>query len=223
VQFFYHISAKEPTLNINHELYRHIIKSRRTKTGDMVLFRNLRDDVLYSYVVDKIDKNTATMSLKSSEQTPPQNANKLHIGWCITDPKNISHTIAQLNELNLHKLTFIYCKYSQKNFNINIDKLNKILINSSCQCGRIDTLKIDISESLTKFHATYQDSYVVHFSDNHISTHKQNIKNIIIGCEGGFDDDELNIFHKNKIVGLGKPHILKSTTAVVATASLLST
>lgn len=139
------------------------------------------------------------------------------------DPKNIADTLVQLNELNIYKLTFIYCRYSQKNFSINLPKLNKILINSSCQCGRIDILQLYVCESLQIFHEIYQDSFLVNFSDNHISNHTKDIKDIIVGCEGGFSNDELANFHKDKIVGLGQTNILKSTTAVVTTAALLST
>ncbi len=217
MQFFYHSEAKAKTLDIDGELYRHIAKSRRAKMGDIVMFHNLHDDLLYSYIVEEITKRAVSLSLKDSTKTAPKPSSKLHIGWCITDPKNIGDTLAKLNELNLHKLTFIYCDFSQKNFAINIDKLDKIVINSSCQCGRTDKIELDICESLAKFHEIYPDSFVLNFCDNHISKQIKDIKHIVVGCEGGLSETELANFHIDKIVGLGQPYILKSSTAVVAT------
>ena len=40
--------------------------------------------------------------------------NKLHIGWCVIDPKTVEKYIASLNEIGVDKITFIYADYSQK-------------------------------------------------------------------------------------------------------------
>ncbi len=121
MQFFYHHKSKDLTIDIYGELFKHIVKSRRAKISDTIKFRNFVDDMLYNYKIETIDKKTATAQLVSSEKTKQQSLLKLHIGWCITDPKNITQTISQLNELNIFKLTFIYCKYSQQNYKIDIE------------------------------------------------------------------------------------------------------
>ncbi|XPV83978.1 MAG: RsmE family RNA methyltransferase [Halarcobacter sp.] len=80
-----------------------------------------------------------------------ENAKKLHLAWCVVDPKTVEKNIASLNEFGLDKITFISCEYSQKNFKINLEKLEKILLNSSSQCGRSSIIKLENRESLDKF------------------------------------------------------------------------
>ncbi|XPV54809.1 MAG: hypothetical protein ACNI3H_07545 [Halarcobacter ebronensis] len=55
------------------------------------------------------------------------------MAWCIVDPKTIEKELPYLNELGVRKITFISCDYSQKNFKLNFEKLEKILVNSSSQ------------------------------------------------------------------------------------------
>ena len=44
--------------------------------------------------------------------------------------------------------SLLFIDYSQKNFKINIEKIEKILINSSCQCGRSNIIKLDVCKTL---------------------------------------------------------------------------
>ena len=69
----------------------------------------------------------------------------------MVDPKIVEKSIASLNELGVDKITFIYCEYSQKNFKPNFEKLEKLLINSSSQCGRSSIIKLDSCNSLKEF------------------------------------------------------------------------
>jgi len=94
--------------------------------------------------------------------------------------------------------------------------LEKILINSSQQSGRDNLMNLNILNSLEEFIKIYPDAKILNFSKNQI---KENIKSIVIGCEGGFSSDEINLFNKEDIVGFKTSQILKSQTAVCAVAS----
>jgi 16S rRNA (uracil1498-N3)-methyltransferase len=121
--------------------------------------------------------------------------------------------------LGVDKVTFIYCQYSQKKYKINFDKLDKLLINSSQQSGRSDIIKIDICDSFQNFLSLYPNSYLFNFSSNHIDTKKSDIQTIILGCEGGFSDNEISLINKENIIGINSNIILKSETASITIAS----
>jgi len=145
----------------------------------------------------------------------------IHLGWCIIDTKNIEKTIASLNEIGLSKITFIKCKYTQSKYKINFDKLNKLLQNSSSQCGRSDIIQLDTCNSLEEFIKNNPDTYMFNFSKNNINDKKDDIKTILLGCEGGFSTDEVNMLSEDKIVGCNINAILKSETASISIASIL--
>jgi len=45
------------------------------------------------------------------------------------------------------------------------------------------------------------------------------LKSVVVGCEGGFSDDEIKLFKSDDIVGFSTPLILRSQTAVCAVSS----
>ncbi|MFK2822808.1 16S rRNA (uracil(1498)-N(3))-methyltransferase [Arcobacter sp. YIC-80] len=219
MQFSYHENASDTTLNINNDTYKYLIKARRHKIDDEIYFRNLKDDFIYLYRLDKIGRKDASLTLIEKEEKIIENDKKLHLAWCMVDPKTVEKYIASLNELGVDKITFIYCEYSQKNFKINIEKLNRILYNSSSQCGRSSIIKIEVCDSLEDFLQKNPDSYFLDFSKTNIETKKDDIKTLIIGCEGGFSDDERISFDKEKVVGFTSSLILRSETAIVSASS----
>jgi 16S rRNA (uracil1498-N3)-methyltransferase len=60
---------------------------------------------------------------------------------------------------------------------------------------------------------------MLNFSKNSVDSKKDDIKTIIIGCEGGFSSSEIDKFDKEKIVGFNTKLILKSQTAITAVAA----
>jgi len=218
MQFVYDKNASSPLLTIEDETYKYLFRARRKKIGDIIDFRNLQDDKLYSYRVVSIDKKSASLELIYGESKPVVPAKDLTIGWCIIDPKNIEKTLPSLNEIGVKKIVFIRCAYTQANFKIKKERLEKILINSSQQCGRSSLMKIEFAQSLQDFLSKYLQSYLLNFSQNRVSENRD-IDSIVVGCEGGLSKDEIKLFTPEKVVGLNTPTILRSESAVVAVAS----
>lgn len=219
MQFTYDEFCGNNILEIKDEVYNYLIKARRHKIGDEIYFRNLKDENIYLYKLDFIDKKKALLNLISSEEKVLQNKKQLHLGWCVVDPKTIEKYITSLNEMGVDKITFIYADYSQKNFKINIEKLEKILINSSSQCGRSNIIKLEISKSLDEFIKINPNSYFLDFSSTAVDEKRDDIKTIIIGCEGGFSKNEREKFDKDFVVGFDSNLILRSETAIISVAS----
>lgn len=218
MQFIFHTDAKNETLIIEAELHKYIFKVRRHDIEKELYFRNLKDKNIYKYKVLSIDRRKTTLGLISSKELIIEPSKKLHIGWCIIDFKSIEKNIASLNELGVTKITFIDCEYSQK-YKINYEKLNKLLINSSQQSGRSNIIELDSCNSLDDFLKENENSYMFNFSKNSIDDKKDNIDTIILGCEGGFSNNEIEKFEQNKIVGIDSNIILRSETAAITIAS----
>ena len=219
MQFIYDKNAKNELLKIEDENYNYIVKARRHKLDDILDFRNLEDDFLYSYKISQIDKKSLFLNLLKKEEKIIENSKKIHLAWCIVDPKTIYENIASLNELGIDKITFVYSDFSQKNFKINFEKLEKILINSSSQCGRSSIIKLDICKNIDTFIADNPDTYFLDFSQTSIDSKVLDIKTLMIGTEGGFSKRERELFNKNFIVGFSSNLILKSQTAIISATS----
>ena len=219
MQFIYDKNAKNELLKIEDENYNYIVKARRHKLDDILDFRNLEDDFLYSYKISQIDKKSLFLNLLKKEEKIIENSKKIHLAWCIVDPKTIYENIASLNELGVDKITFVYSDFSQKNFKINFEKLEKILINSSSQCGRSSIIKLDICKNIDTFITDNPDTYFLDFSQTSIDSKVSDIKTLMIGTEGGFSKRERELFNKNFIVGFSSNLILKSQTAIISATS----
>ena len=219
MQFTFHKDAGKETLVVEEELNKYLFKVRRHKSDEKLFFRNLIDNNIYEYQIQDIHRKRTTLLLINSEERIIEPENKLHIGWCIIDPKSIEKVIAGLNEIGVSKITFIQCQYSQKQYKINFDKLEKLLINSSQQCGRSSIIKIESSNSMDEFIDKYPDTFMFNFSSNHVQTYANSIKTILIGCEGGYSSDEISKIKSDKIVGINSNLILRSETAIVSVAS----
>lgn len=219
MQFIYDKNAKNDLLKIEDENYNYIVKARRHKLDDILDFRNLEDDFLYSYKISQIDKKSLFLNLQKKEEKIIENSKKIHLAWCVVDPKTIYENIASLNELGVDKITFVYSDFSQKNFKINFEKLEKILINSSSQCGRSSIIKLDIYKNIDTFIKDNPDTYFLDFSQTSIDSKVLDIKTLMIGTEGGFSKRERELFNKNFVVGFSSNLILKSQTAIISATS----
>lgn len=219
MQFIYDKNAKNELLKIEDDNYNYIVKARRHKLDDILDFRNLEDDFLYSYKISQIDKKSLFLNLLKKEKKVIENSKKIHLAWCVVDPKTIYENISSLNELGVDKITFVYSDFSQKNFKINFEKLEKILINSSSQCGRSSIIKLDIYKNIDTFIKDNPDTYFLDFSKTSIDSKVLDIKTLMIGTEGGFSKRERELFNKNFVVGFSSNLILKSQTAIISATS----
>lgn len=218
--YLYHKEAGEPQLTLVGDEHRYIFKVRRHQVGETLYLRNLEDGVLYRYLITFIDKRSVILELQESQTLDVKAKNPLHIGWCVIEPKNIEKVLPSLNEMGVEKITFIYCKRSQKSFKVDFKRLEKILLNSSQQSGRSEMMQLEIADDLESFLKNYPQSKMLNFSEKKIGT-QEDIETIVIGCEGGFHEDEMALFKPENIVGLDTPLVLKSESAVCAVAAKL--
>ena len=215
--FVYHKEAGAAFLTLDDESYHYLFRVRRHSVGDVISFANCEDVTLYEYKVLEITKKSASLALCGVTSQPHQTSS-LHIGWCVIDPKVIEKTLPMLNELGVKKITFIMSDRSQKNYKIDIVKLQRIALSSSQQCGRLSLMAFELCPSLDTFLVLYPDSAMIDFSteSNHGVT--RSLETYVIGCEGGFTQRERGLFSKNPIIGIPVASVLRSETAVVTVA-----
>jgi len=212
--YLYQAKAGHASLTLEGDDHRYIFKVRR----HTLYLRNLEDGLLHRYLIIHIDKKSVQLQLQESSTLEIKAKQSLHIGWCVIDPKSVEKVLPSLNEMGVEKITFIYCKRSQKSFKLDFKRLEKILLNSSQQSGRSQMMKLEMAEDLPQFLAEYPQSKMLNFSENNfIGT--TTVDSIVIGCEGGFHEDEVVLFKSENVVGFDTPLVLKSESAVCAVAS----
>jgi len=218
MQYLYHPDASMAVLELSGDRHRYLFKVRRYKAGEVVYLRNLHDGILYGYRIISIDKRSARLRLETEQKLELSARKALHLGWCMIDPKSIEKMLPSLNETGVSRVTFIYCQRSQKSFRPDFKRWEKILLSSSQQCGRSVMMELEMMASLEAFIEKYPQAVLLHFSEQILENQSEH-DTIVIGCEGGFSEEEVALFAPSKIVGLDTPLILRSESAAIAAAA----
>ena len=216
MQFLYHPEAGNEKIWLQKEFYHYLFKVRRHQKGEVVALRNLQDGYLYSYFIEEVTRREAHLRLVDKKHLEIKPKRFFHLLWCIVDPKTIEKTLPTLNEIGVSKISFIYCQRTQKNFKINMQKLQKILINSSQQCGRSELMELEIIASIPEAMRHYKDMVLIDFDEKNL-TCDDNIQRVLIGPEGGISKEERKLF--THIKGLNTNMILRSESATIVVAS----
>ena len=116
MQYLFHPQASQPSLELRGDEHRYIFKVRRHREGEEIALRNLQDNQIHFYTISSLDKKQALLTLSSSKTLEVKAKKSLHIAWCVIDPKSIEKVLPTLNEIGIEKISFIYCKRSQKSF-----------------------------------------------------------------------------------------------------------
>lgn len=218
MQFLYHPKAGTPSLLIEGENHKYLFKVRRFTEGKELIFRNMQDEICYLYKVESISKKEATLIMIEHYHDSKKPSQDIHLIWCIIDTKTIEKTLPMLNQIGLAKITFVYCERSQKNFKPDLDRMKKILINSCQQSGRSDLMALEVLDTLDEVMTRYPDFAVMDFGGE---GEMRDVTSIMIGCEGGFTENEREKLKNRQKVGLKTPFILKSETAALTFVSKL--
>lgn len=221
MKFLLHDTVGADELSVSGDDYKYLIKVRRHKSGDLIAFRSReRLSEEYRYRLERTDGRCAYFSLQSHNHAPNESNHRLHIGWCLVDPKTIEKTLPMLSELGVAKITFIHCRRSQQSFRLDFERYKRIMESSIMQCGRSSLIELSESPNVSTFLKEYNDAVILDFGGEPLGT-DESIETVVIGCEGGFDESERKVFLNHRIRLFPSPMILRSETAAVAIASRL--
>ncbi|WP_456430523.1 16S rRNA (uracil(1498)-N(3))-methyltransferase [Nitratifractor sp.] len=218
MRFVYHAQAGAPSLSIEGEAYRHLFKARRIRKENALHLRNLKDDFLYTYRIETLDRRRAVLALE--EETPLRIAPEktLHLGWCLIDPKSIEKALPSLNEIGVAQITFFHCARSQRSFRPDFERWERIVLRSCEQCGRSVRMRLRQVPELADFLAEEPQAHLLDFSSRRLGC-AEGPEALVVGPEGGFEAQERARFPMERILGLGTASILRSETAVCAAAA----
>lgn len=219
MKFMLSADAGNAALTLSGDEYKYVIKVRRHVAGDIIAFRNrthLHEE--YRYVLENTDGRHASFVLESHQYLPCESPKKLHIGWCLIDPKTVEKVLPMLTEMGVGKITFIACHRSQRNFRFDYERFERIMESSIMQCGRTSVIEFAESPSLSEFLNAHPQSVILDFGGEPLSGEEE-LETVVIGCEGGFHESERRLFAHHKIRHFNSPMILRSESAAVAIAS----
>jgi 16S rRNA (uracil1498-N3)-methyltransferase len=153
---------------------------------------------------------------------------KIFLFQSIIKKDKFEWVVEKATELGVTDIVPVLAERSEKK-DLNIERLRKIAIEASEQCGRgdvpmISTARRGLDECLT----TDCQKMVLHLEGENFITAKRSLEEgdgpigVFIGPEGGWSPDEVEMFHKNNvpIYSLGK-QVLRAETAAIATLSLV--
>lgn len=212
MKFLYSKEAGNDVVFVQDEALMHL-KIRRIKPKKSINLRNLEDEFLYEYQVDEINKKFISLSLVSKAKQKYEKSN-LSLALAMIDSKILEKTLPFLNEMGLDKLILVYSDFSQKNFKLDEKRCEKILINSSQQCGRDNLMQIELFKDVESFCKKYDNVILLDFETDELLDEK-NLKDeiIFVGCEGGFSKKEREFFTRK--VKFKSPYTLKSQSAII--------
>ena len=212
-------NAGKQHITIKGELHKYLIKVRRHTLDDALYFRSKEDiKTLHKYKLVGVDGRSLDIALLSSEVKQIKSDKELHIAWCVIDAKSIEKVLPTLCEMGVSKISFIYCDRSQKNFKLDFKRFDRIVEASMQQSGRTSLMTFDTYKNIAAFITLFPETKVFDFSDN-VLKGESDFKRVLVGCEGGFSQQEKNFLEKQEVFRLATPMILRSESAVVAVAS----
>lgn len=211
--------AGKESLHVRAELYKYLIKVRRHKEGDILHFRTRENlKLLYTYKIETLEPRSANLTLISTEIKEVKSSKSLHVGWCVIDSNAIEKVLPSLCEIGVEMITFISCERSQKSFKLDFKRFERLLEASMQQCGRSNYIEFATCKSVEEFITIHPDTKVFDFCDNTLADY-DDIKTVLIGCEGGFSPDERELLKSLESFRLNTPMVLRSESAVLAVAS----
>ena len=222
---------------IQSELISHLTKDQshyvkgvmRLKVGDLLSIFN--DQGEWNAKIENYEKNKANIKILEKVRNM-KNENNIWLAFSPIRQNPLNFMIQKTTELGIQKFIPIICERSMVK-DINIERIKKIIIESSEQSNRISIPDITKKESLINFLNLFPKKGRIIFCD--INCKKSNLKNvlskkiegptcILIGPEGDFSENERqSIIDLNQTFSISlASNILRAETAAIAAVTLVN-
>ena len=208
----------------------HYVKDvMRLKTGDS--FSVFNDQGEWNAIIESYEKDGARIKILKKVRNKKSEKNV----WLAFSPikqNPLNFMIQKTTELGIQKFIPVICERSVVN-DINIERIKKIIIESSEQSNRLSVPEITKKESLKNFLKLFPKDGCIIFCD--INCNKSNFKNILskkikgpvcilVGPEGDFSENERQlIIELNQTSPLSlASNILRAETAAIAATTIIN-
>ena len=223
--FYSKFNATNKLITINEIDSKHITRSFRKNIGDLIRITNGEGLLCEAEIVEK-GKNIKVKVISRIIHEP----HKLSIHVAISPLKNTSRFewfVEKATELGISQITPVISRYSEKK-KINKDRLERIITSSIKQSNQFFLPKINRVTTFSSFILNNDEEKIMANLRTENKLKKELFTNnsvcILIGPEGGFSDEEINIAKEKKIkeITLGNSR-LRSETAAIYLISALKT
>ena len=221
--FYSKFNANNKLITINETDSKHITRSFRKNIGDQIRITNGKGLLCEAEILEK-GKNIKVKVVSSILHEP----DKISIHVAISPLKNISRFewfVEKATELGINQITPITSRYSEKK-KINTERLERIITSSIKQSNQFFIPKINPIIPFSSFVLNNDEEKIMANLKTNNTLKKElfttNSICILIGPEGGFSDEEINLARENNIkeITLGNNR-LRSETAAIYTISAL--
>ena len=223
--FYSKFNINNKLITINEIDSKHITRSFRKNIGDLIRITNGEGLLCEAEILEK-GKNIKVKVISRIIHEP----DKLSIHVAISPLKNISRFewfVEKATELGISQITPLISRYSEKK-KINKERLERIITSSLKQSNQFFLPKINPVTTFSSFILNNDEEKIMANLRTENKLKKELFKNnsmcILIGPEGGFSDEEINLAREKKIkeITLGNSR-LRSETAAIYLISALKT
>jgi len=200
----------------------YLLSVMRLKVGQKVLFFNGNDGE-FDGIINSIEKKKTTIKILSKEREE-KDKQKVVLAFCPPKGNKLDFLIQKSTEIGVKEFIPVISDHTI-NRKINIDRLNKIIIESAEQSNQIQLPNLQNPLSFDSFVNNFSKSTILFADINSLNSSldeiiekKQSNYILFIGPEGDFSSKEREVILQNKnfkSFSLGST-ILRSETAAIA-------
>ncbi len=223
--FFSTFSQTDNEIIVNENDSRHILKSYRKGIGDVLNFTNGNGLLAECKIIEK-GKKIKVKIVKLLNKKPDKVS--IHIAISpLKNPSRFEWFVEKATEIGIKEITPIITKYSEKK-KVNHERLERITISSLKQSNQLFKPKINNTEKFSDFLKNNSDQKIMANLKTKNILKKESINSnkicLIIGPEGGFSEDEIQLAKDNKIteISFGKNRLRSETAAIYGLSILRS-
>lgn len=233
---FYHSSSLKlnTTTALDDFAARHLAQVLRAKVGDKIILFN-GDGFDYEAKIKHVDRRDVSVEILNQSVNPNESKIHIHLFQALSSNEKMDLVVQKAVELGVQAITPIIASRSQMRLkdekrDKKLQHWQQIAISACEQSGRAVIPEIYPVSLLTESMNQIDDAALNIMLDPEAKTQLNQLAsmdtpshiNVLIGPEGGFSEDEIQLCRSKKVitVNLG-PRILRTETAPIATLALL--
>ncbi len=231
---FFYSDAVQPGANqlvLNEETSKHVVQVLRMQNGDTLNLTDGRGNIFDATITDNHKKKCMVTILSATYQEPAEKK----ITIAISPVKNASRFewfLEKATEIGVNEIIPLICNRTEKQ-HFRYDRMKGILISAMLQSQQcwLPVLSEPVRfEDWVMRHFENGKTYIAHCLPEgnkeslHLQISKSSNQIILIGPEGDFTSEEINLALKNNFtpVSLGATRLRTETAGVVAAAFLVN-
>jgi len=227
--FFFVENLDESKIVLNEDTSKHVVNVLRMKNGEEVLLTDGKGKKAMATIFD--DNRKKCVVQISSIQTEEERKSKVAIGISlIKNSSRFEWFLEKAAELGVNEIIPLICARTEKE-KFRFDRMQNILISAMLQSQQC---RLAVLHEPTEFekaiHLSFEKKFIAHCQQANKSelanqqTGKSTSQLILVGPEGDFTHDEINLAIENRFqpVSLGQTR-LRTETAGIAAAVILCT